>query len=82
MKYPYSCIGLISGYIETLETNACGSGCLIGDGIVLTCGHNCYFKKSPAKTTEVKNITFTPALWKNRGEYIRDSADSKNRPIF
>ena len=51
MKYPYSCIGLVTGFIPTLNKTAYGSGCLIGDGIVLTCAHNCYFKKNKTKIT-------------------------------
>ena len=39
-KYPYSCIGLITGRFD--DKYYSGTGCLIGPKIVLTCAHNVY----------------------------------------
>jgi V8-like Glu-specific endopeptidase len=43
-KYPYCCIGLITGQAKGSRFK--GTGFLIGPNIILTCAHNCYSRFS------------------------------------
>ena len=60
-KYPYCCIGLITG--QTKGARFKGTGFLIGPNIILTCAHNCYSRKSEEKC---HNLKFFPGLISNK----------------
>lgn len=65
-KYPYSCIGLVTGRFGTIISN--GSGCLIGPDIVLTCAHNLYDRENKI---EANNVFFCPGLNGSIGEQFK-----------
>ena len=49
LEYPYSTIGFVSTIFKDKQQYS-GTGFLIGEHMVLTCAHNCYYKLKGGKS--------------------------------